>query len=452
MNLLEFPTLKGLFSMGVLIASILFGMRITVLGALIASARQDPETVWGKLWFARWGRVVCVGIAMNLVLILVAAQCGVWSPVIDWMAWAATVIVCGVLRRSLLTRTFQGATLLWWAATSTLVFLAMLTPLRSEWLAGGWDPGMYQNESLAVARLDGLQPETDTIYALMTHEQRELFVRSSPSYDEVLPSIPIDMETGALGRYFFPMTPLLGALMSRLGGVEMLCRLGTILGMLSVPVFWTLLCTLGLSFRQRVASLVVWCLVPMAWYQGAVPTSEHLQILLLLTAVALYLDAMRSEKRLPWLLGCVLFAAVTNRFSFPALCAVMLPVCAFAEALANKKGFRGRWGVCVIGLTLGMIWDFIFNTSTLLRLHEKDNAIVLVAVPFVIGALVALGIASLPVQRWSVLSFVLRKSFHTIGLCLVLCAWAAVSIIKYDAALRVGDYVGISSVLKDIHA
>lgn len=438
--------------MGWVITSILFAMRVALLGAVIVPDSPDTERTPRANWLARLGLVICAGLAGNLVLILLAAQCGVWKALIDWAAWAAAVLVCFLLRRHTRKKPFLRSALLWWAATASLVGIAMLMPLRSEWFAGGSDPGLYQNESLAIARLDGLQPETDTIYARMTPERRELFVRSSPGYDEVLPSIPIDMETGALGRYFFPMTPLLGALMSRLGGVEMLCRLGTILGMLSVPVFWTLLCTLGLSFRQRVASLVVWCLVPMAWYQGAIPTSEHLQILFLLTAVALYLDAMRSETRLPWLLGCVLFAAVTNRFSFPALCAVMLPVCAFAEALANKKGFRGRWGVCVGGLTLGMIWDFVFNTSTLLRLHEKDNAIVLVAVPFVIGALVALRIASLPVQRWPVLSFVFRKSFLTIGLCLVLCAWAAVSIIKYDAALRVGDYVGISSVLEDIHA
>ena len=435
-----------------LIAAILFALRITLLGACLVPEAPDADVSPRAKWLRRWGLVLCSGLAANLVLMLLAAQCGVWTVCVDWGSWAATLLVGFVLRRRRREKPFLVSTLLWWAATASLVGIAMLMPLRSEWLAGGSDPGLYQNESLAIARLDGLQPETETIYARMTPERRELFVRSSPGYDEVLPSIPIDMETGALGRYFFPMTPLLGALMSRLGGVEMLCRLGTILGMLSVPVFWTLLCTLGLSFRQRVASLVVWCLVPMAWYQGAIPTSEHLQILFLLTAVALYLDAMRSETRLPWLLGCVLFAAVTNRFSFPALCAVMLPVCAFAEALANKKGFRGRWGVCVGGLTLGMIWDFVFNTSTLLRLHEKDNAIVLVAVPFVIGALVALRIASLPVQRWPVLSFVFRKSFLTIGLCLVLCAWAAVSIIKYDAALRVGDYVGISSVLEDIHA
>jgi hypothetical protein len=382
--------------MSVLVAAVLFGLRVVLLGALCCSnkahRREDSLDACGI--------IIARGLAANLLLILLLSQCGQWTSVLDWGLWGCVSLALAVRHRAVLDRAFLSRGLAWWVITSGLVFAAMLLPVRSEWLAGGWDPGVYQNESLAIERTNGHLPERDTIYKHMTQEERTLFVRSEGSYHEVLPSLPMDLETGALERYFFPATPSVGAWFARLGGLGMLCRLGSILGLLTLPVLWSLAARLGASRQRCLLTVLMWVLIPLWWYQLAIPTSEHLQMLLLMAAMALYVDASHQETRRPWALGLILFMIVTNRFSFPALCAVILPVAAIAESLGQKAGRTQRIGFCIAALALGVLWDLNFATRTIMRLQEKDNALFLILVPFAVGSLIALFVTRLPVAKW----------------------------------------------------
>ena len=75
-------------------------------------------------------------------------------------------------------------------AGCTIGFVALVTavilsrPPRSEWFAGGWDPGLYQNAAVVVERANGFTPQTESIYERLTVEERSLF-----GY-QVFPAVP----------------------------------------------------------------------------------------------------------------------------------------------------------------------------------------------------------------------------------------------------------------------
>lgn len=353
-------------------------LRLVVPGWIWTRTSDVPSCGPGfDAFLLRLGRAVVVGLLLNLLPALALASVGAWSPCGDWALWLA-IVSGGVLW----ARKWGGAagpSAVRFAAALALVGLATGIPLlrapRSEWLAGGWDPGIYQNNAVVIARDNGLQGRPESIYSVMTTEERALFTRSEAAYHEVFPGAPIRIEDGSLPLYFFHLTPLCGAWFLRLGGMGLLQRMPAILALWGLLPMLALCGLVGLGGWRKGIVLLVWLLSPMWWYQQAIPTSEMLYLLLLMGAAVLYLRAAARGSRVPLGAAGALFAATVNHLNAAVLIGILLLVAACAEADVRAPGRAARMLLCFAALGLAIAWNLGFAGITILRLEEKDQAL-----------------------------------------------------------------------------
>ena len=365
--------------MSELATALLFALRIGVPGWLWLRHCPDPRepTRTAGSLFARTGRVIALGLVLNLLPALCVAQSGHWTAGVDWGLWVG-VVLAGLARR---LGSSRGGS--WLDAVCAIGFLALVTavvlvrPPRSEWVAGGWDPGIYQNEAVVVARSAGFTDRTNSVYALLTRDERSLF---GP---EAFPAVPMRADTGALQHYFFQLTPMCGALTYRLGGLAALVRMNPLLAFMGLPLVFALAGALGVAGWRRGWLLVAWCVSPLWWYQQAIPTTEVLELLLVCGAAVSYLDAERRGERVPLVAALLLVAVGINHFGFPPLVAVMLVVAAAAESFAQRPGRTGRFLTCALALAVGLAWDLAFSSVTISTPQVKHRVISQLLVPFV---------------------------------------------------------------------
>ncbi len=369
------------------LVALLVAVRIVVPGWLWTgpSGDRSGSTPPPADWLTIAGRAIALGLVLNLLPALCVAQYGAWTRVVDWVLWCLVVLAGLVRSRGRFTRRYAAGAgyAIVWVALVTGVILAR--PPRSEWFAGGWDPGLYQNEAAAIARADGFVPRTDSVYARLTAEERPLF-----GY-QVFPAVPVDRQRGAIGFYFFPLTPMCGAWMVRLGGLDLLSRMNQVLALVGLPVVAALAGLLGLAGWRRVAVVAAWLVSPLWWYHQAIPTSEMLHLVLLVGAMVFYLEAERNGRRYPVGAALLLMAGGINHFGFPPLAAMMLVVSAMAESVAQRPGRVGRLLTCMAALACGLAWDLMFSPATIQMLEVKDGVLPLVLLPF--GIFLVMGYA-----------------------------------------------------------
>lgn len=434
---------------------LLLALRLLVPGFLVAG-------LWpGLIRTGRVAVVVLAGWAVNLLIAVALTSVGWWTPLMDWVVWGLVVvglawpvvrdasILCPLMERTRFrvrgnTSAREAGPLqknakkVMFINEETPVVLgvmvfALMMPVRSEWLAGGWDPGLYVNNAVALASSTSLEPDGDSIYAAMTREERLLLSTAENSYREIFPGVPIDPETGALPRYFFHLTPLAGALLFRLGGFDLLFRMPVLLAFMGVPVFIWLAQLLGLKRWPLVVAGMFWCLSPVWWYQQAIPTSEMLYLLLVTGGVACYLEAFHADRRRPLVAGLLFFLATVNHFNVPLLAGVFVLVMAGVEVCAGKKHGAYSVAVVVAGVVVGVAWDAVHAWVTLSRLDEKDAVLALVLVPFFALALVALLVIRMK-PAW--LSSICWTRLFRIGMVLVGCGLAGMAVAAAFPALR----------------
>ena len=336
------------------------------------SPALKPETFAQRLAY-----LIFSGLLLNLFLVTGLALLGWWTSTVDWLVWGFLAgWGVGRYRRQLLTRAQARPT---FQATMTLLALLILAvivlPLRSEWLAGGWDPGLYQNNAVAIAQRDGWRAATDTL-----HTDWSLLERAQVSdltewpYAEIMPGVPLQLQSGHVPIYFFPLNSLTGAWLYRIGGLPLLYRLPGLLMLLGAALFWAFCQTL---YQRRAAWLALgWMLIsPLWWYQQAVPTAEPLYLLLLYGLLLSYTHARLNDRPLPWLalLGCT--AAVLNHLNALIIGVGLLVVAAAAETLAPRPYGWHRLAGAASALVLGLWINLGTAWVTISRLQEKEAAL-----------------------------------------------------------------------------
>ncbi len=371
--------------------SLVLALRVGGVGWLWALASESRgSTRLANDWFDRLGRTVVLGLLLNLLPALALASIQAWSPIADWGAWAILVVVAGLrLKRRggpWVPSAGHGA-----AALLVLWLLASIpfwAPPRSEWLAGGWDPGIYQNNAVVIAREHGLQGRPDSIFSQMSPEERALFVRSTETYQEILPAVPV-REDGSLPLYFFHLTSLCGAWLLRMGGLGMLWRLPAILSFWGVLPMLALCTLAGMGGWRRWVVLGVWLLSPMWWYHQAIPTTEMLYLFLLMGGALLYIHAALRGSRIPLGAMACLFAATVNHLNAAVLVGLLLVVAAWAEGRAAKPGRVARIVLAYAAIGLAIVWSWRYAGITILRLEEQDDAISVILTLFGLAAVAA---------------------------------------------------------------
>lgn len=349
------------------------------------------------------GRAVALGLLINLLPALVLASFQVWTPLADWMLWGLLLASGfyraqknGFLCRRSLVRGVAGIVAVW-ALGGMILFL----PARSEWLAGGWDPGIYQNNALVISRDHGIQGRPKSIYTEMTEEECRLFTRSDKEYHEVFPGAPVLIGNGALPLYFFHLSPLCGAWFHRMGGLNLLYRMPALLGAWSLLPALALFGWLGMGGWKRWLGIGFWLASPMGWYQQAIPTSEMLYLFLLMGGLLLYIQAVRNRSSLPVGAALSLFAATVNHLNAVVLLGFCLLLSAAVETAGRVPGRRMRMICCYAALALALVWNFYFSHITILRLEEKDHVLRVILPVFGFSALFSLLLTwkSVP-ERW----------------------------------------------------
>ncbi len=394
------------------------------------------------------GRFVAAGLVLNLLPVLILAAMGIWTPRADWGMWGLVAGI-GLIRlvrtggkANAMASRLAGAL----AAAGLLTVLALANPPRSEWLAGGWDPGIYVNQAVSIERHNGTRPVKDTVFADMSRAERERVSASEGRYREVFPGVPVRLEDGALPVYFFPLTPVCGAWLHRLGGMGLLHRMPLLLALLGLLPAWTLLAAFGLSRGARAVAMACWVLSPLWVYHQAIPSSEMLQLFLLCAGILFYLEAADRGSPWPVLAGLALFAGTVNRFDYPVFAGWFLVVAIAAGAMVRQPAWRRRAATCLGALSLGLCWDLIFAWVTLSRLQDKDQALWVVLVPFGAVALLigALSAWNRPLHVPGPMARAVRAAGVLAGLGLGLAALLAAGPLPVTSMIVAADQVPVA--------
>lgn len=383
-----------------LTGSLLLSLRLLVPGWLWGAApRADSMPAGNDGFWTRLGRAVVAGLLLNLLPALFLAGFRIWTPAADWTVWGL-IVAAGAVRAFRRGGAFRPAAVSFLAALALVILatsLPVLRPPRSEWLAGGWDPGLYQNNAVVIARQNGLQDRADSIYAQMTPEERALFSAAEKGgYREAFPSVPVRLEDGALPLYFFHLTPVCGAWFLRLGGADLLFRLPAVLALWGLFPVLALGGALGFGGWRRGAVLAAWLLTPPWWYQQAIPTAEMLYLFLLLGGALFYFGSAARGTRFPLGACAALFAAAANHLNVVILGGGLLLAAAAAEGAVRAPRRLARLGACFAALGLGILWDWEFARVIVLRLEAQDRALSVILAGYAAAAGVSLLLAWRP--------------------------------------------------------
>ena len=147
----------------------------------------------GRRTWQRW--VCCAAVALTLGTLLsvlgafLLAELGLFTPVVDCILLAAVILVGGALGAARVRAGFMA--LVKDALPGLIVFLLgvmtiMHLPRQTEWVAGGWDPGVYLNQGVAVARTGTFHPGPDPALKLLTKDEFSALTRGDPGYRAVL--------------------------------------------------------------------------------------------------------------------------------------------------------------------------------------------------------------------------------------------------------------------------
>ena len=356
--------------------------RVVLAGWPWAAARSgDPDD---GAW-VRAGLIALYGLFANLIPVLVLAALGIWTPMLDVLAWAAVVAIGFTRARRAGWR--AASTLRAGGVVALLVVIGAVAPPRSEWLAGGWDPGLYQNNAVAIADRQGWVALSGGIHARLTEQERLLVSEAEGDYREAFPGVPLTVETGDLPLYFFPLTPICGAWLYRLGGYELLVRLPAILALLGLPVVAAMVRRWGPS--ASVCCGFFWLVAPLWWYQQAIPTAEMLYLVLLTGGWWLARRAAEQDQAWPVGVAWAFGAATVNHFNFPVIGALLLTGLALLDESPTPRRVMSRYFAGHTGLLLGILVNALLADVTLDRLQQKDQVWLAVMIPY--GLLLASG-------------------------------------------------------------
>ena len=117
---------------------------------------------------------------------------------------SAAALIFVRARLSPMTLKAAGIALIFIGAVSAAV---MLIPKPGEWIVGGWDPGVYINQGVSIARNHGFRAPPLPCYRELSARGLELFTRGTARYTEAFPGCPIDPHSRRFVLYFFPLTP-----------------------------------------------------------------------------------------------------------------------------------------------------------------------------------------------------------------------------------------------------
>lgn len=387
-----------LLPMSSLLSCLEVAFRFVLLGAVwtwvLPASLLQGRRPWHRMLFTG-AAAALIAVPAGAIIVLVLGEAGRYNAVTEYACLASlTVIGIGtglarcarVVRRRVLAAMPAAAFL----AAGTLVLLAI--PNRGEWLLGSWDPGVYVNQAVVVEREGTFHPSDSFFHdSLAPHEQLS-FTRLGLRRHERFPGVVVDAERHAFSFTFFRLTPAVFASMMRAGGMPLLHRANTVLGLLVLLSFSAFVVRL-LSPAGAAFSLLMLLTQPVWIYHTHVPVSEMLQIYLLCSLFFL-LPHIRQQRSVLFLSLLLLAAMTVNRFSFmpfAGLLAVSLALVEFREEEGSRK-VGVRLGFC-LAVIAGAIVDLGMSPTSFLS--WGIGPLIIIATGFLFTAALLIDLVSL---------------------------------------------------------
>ena len=298
----------------------------------------------------------------------------------------STGIILGTLRGAWNFRRHVGSSLPTFGVTVIAFFILLQLPQRGNWIAGGWDPGIYVGQGVMVHRTGTFHPPPDTLLATLSDEEFSAFTRETHNFVEYLPVVPVDPDSRAIQPFFFRLFPSVVCMLYDIGGIEAAMRVNLFIGWLTSIVF------MGMLVAQRRHTMLVTGAFlglvthPIWVFMAHFPTSEMLQ-LLFVCGLGLLLPYRFAARSTTWIVALVLLCAMLNRFSFLPFAGIYLCVCTWMDIprRARDSPFRSRL-LHTIAILSGALFDSISCNVTLARLDD-------LVPPLVVGGLAVCGLA-----------------------------------------------------------
>jgi len=324
-----------------------------------------------SIWLTQMAVTLLLGTLCSSLLVLFLAEIGHYSRLTEGVV-GGLITLLGLLlgaRKSLpafgrhLAENLPGA---------GLVLIGMITvlllPRCSEWVMGGWDPGVYLNQGVYVASTGTFHPPPDPLYAALDEDAFAQFTRGNAGYTECFPGIAIDPDTRAFQHYFFRLTPSAIAAMAT-GGLRLATRVNYFFGLFSAVIFAGALLLMGASRRHVVFSVLIFVSHPLWLYHLHIPTSEMLHLCLVGGLAVLLPCRQKGGGGVLALLGLTMFAAMLNRISFLPFGGLLCVLAAWAD---RDRRDRGRvcfeHGVMLIAVLAGLLFDHLASGITVVRI------------------------------------------------------------------------------------
>lgn len=266
------------------------------------------------------------GLLIALLYSWLLLELGWFRRVTLWGGLTA-ITLAGLVTGRLFARTTLRSNIRQTLPTVALFCLPMLligaASPRGEWIAGGWDPGVYMNQGIYAAQQGGWNAVPAPAHAALAESDSIPFVRHVAGRDELFPGFPLDPDTGAIELTFYPLTPTWIALLYELGGLELALRAFPLLGYLLLLVLTGGLLAAGASPLLATAAAAVVFLHPLVLYHAHTPCSELLEAVLVV--LLLWTLAPQNARARTGLLPLILFAGLLNRPTFLIWAALLFP-------------------------------------------------------------------------------------------------------------------------------
>jgi len=281
---------------------------------------------------------VLISVILSGATALVLGLLGAYKPIFE-VAVLAAFVIGGLAVGSLVRKQDIRGSLLSIAPAGLVLFIvfcgALLAPERGEWMLGGWDPGVYINESVALADTDTLSPDDSFFYDDLTVEERVPFLRNMFVRTERFPGVLVDASKKAFTFEFFRWTPALFSSVYRTGGIVALNRVNLVLGILVLVVLFAFV-EGAAGFSAALFAALMLLGQPVWLYHTHVPVSEMAHLILV---GGLCLGVVHRKEGACWhaLMLASLITAILNRFSFLPFAGFLLIFLAWDDGQRSER-------------------------------------------------------------------------------------------------------------------
>ena len=320
-------------------------------------------------------RLILCGFPLACLRVMTLGLAGHYTPGLDGLSLFLLALIGWSIQKRFIPNNplpFQTRQMRYLLILPVVLTIIYLIPTRSEWLAGGWDPGVYMNEGAAVERTGSFLLEDDVFQQHLSPDEQNVFSRRSLNRIERFPGILIDSERPAIRFELHRLMPSTLALFFRSGGITSASQANRIIGLFTILGLIALLLKHSTSVHALLAGLFMLC-NPLWLYHAHIPLSEMLQLLFIIGIG--HLMSRSDQRRGPCLmLGLLLACGILNRFSFVPFAALFLCALAYHDLERTDRHHVVKehlvlllFGLSAMGINLWVAYDSFLGWAA------KDN-------------------------------------------------------------------------------